>query len=417
MRPSLRRLTTSRRAPVALAAAALVAALLAPVLAAPARAQRQPEPGPAPAPRVDEARRVNGRVVRPGPKENLPVGVAGIMVTLHRVGPDGAGPLDSMRTAADGRYRFSYRATGSADAVYFTSVTFDGIAYFSSPTRAALTYEGDASITVFDTTSRPLRIKVAGHHYVVAAPRPDGQREVAEVLELQNDSSVTLVSGDSAHPTWRVHLPPGATDARVTESDIAPGAAEVGRDEVRVYAPLSPGIRQLALLYVLPASAFPLRVPVEWPTTVLEVLAEEPTADVSGARLTKRDTASTSGRTFQRWLAEDVPASAVVSIGFHESAAAREHRIVVVLGTLVAALMAAALFVAFGRRTPKRAVAATPGFSADARESLVREIALLDASWERDPLRTPERAAEYDERRRALKARLAALLAAERAEG
>lgn len=412
MRPLLRRLTTARRAGLALVAALVLGA-------GSARAQQQPQPGSTAAPPVNEARRINGRVVRPGPKGQDLVGVPGIMVTLHRVGPDGAGPLDSMRTAGDGRYRFAYRATGSADAVYFTSVMFDGIAYFSSPTRAAMTYEGDASITVFDTTSRPLAIKVAGHHFVVAAPRPDGKREVAEVFELLNDTSLTLVSSDSARPTWLVHLPPGATETHVTESDIAPGAADVTRDEVRVFAPLSPGIRQLALMYVLPKSSFPLQLPVVWPTRVLEVLAEEPTADVSGASLTKRDTASTAGRTFQRWLAEDVPASAVVSIDFRESAAARQHRIVVVVGSVLAALMAAALFVAFGRRKPRPATApaATPGFSADAHESLVREIALLDASWERDPLRTPERAAEYDERRRALKARLAALLAAERGQG
>lgn len=416
MRPLLRRLTSLSRAGRVVAAAAALAAALAAAAAPGARAQA-PAPGSAAAPTVNEARRVNGRVVRPGPKGEDIVGVPGIMVTLHRVGPDGAGPLDSMRTAADGRYRFAYRATGSADAVYFTSVMFDGIAYFSSPTRAATTYEGDASITVFDTTSRAVRIKVAGHHFVVAAPRPDGMREVAEVLELQNDTSVTLVSSDSTRPTWTVHLPPGAAETRVTESDIAPGAADVRQGEVRVYAPLSPGIRQLALLYVLPRSDFPLRIPVEWPTTVLEVLAEEPTAEVSGARLTRRDSASTGGRTFQRWLAEDVPASGVLSIDFRESAAAREHRIVIVLGSLVAALMAAALFVAFRRRAPSAAATGIPGFSADARESLVREIALLDASWERDPLRTPERAAEYDERRRALKTRLAELLAVERGAG
>jgi len=406
VRSLLRRLTSAGLA---------LGALLA--LGASAAHAQQPVPGSTASPPVNEARRVNGRVVRPGPKGEDVVGVPGIVVTLHRVGPDGAGPLDSMRTEADGRYRFSYRARGSADAVYFTSVMFDGIAYFSSPTRAAMTYEGDASITVFDTSSRNVHIKVAGHHFVVAAPRPDGRREVAEVFELQNDTAVTLVSGDTAHPTWRVHLPTGATDARVTESDISPGAADVRPGEVRVYAPLSPGIRQLALMYVLPKSSFPLQIPVEWPTTVLEVLAEEPTAEVSGARLTKRDTASTGGRTFQRWLAEDVPANGVISIDFRESAAAREHRIVTILGSLVAALMAAALFVAFRRRAPRPVVAATPGFSADARESLVREIALLDASWERDPLRTPERAAEYDERRRALKARLAELLAAERGAG
>lgn len=398
--------------------ATLVAAALACAIGAPRALAAQggvPDTGAPPAPAVNEARRIEGRVVRPGPKGEGLVGVPDVVVTIHRVGPDGAGPIDSMRTRRDGRYAFDYRATGSGDAVYFTSVSFDGIAYFSSPTRTALTREGDASITVFDTTSRGVHVHVAGHHLVFAAPRPDGMREVAEVYELQNDTSVTLVSPDSAHPTWIAHLPSGAAEARVTESDIAPGATAVAGGAVRVYAPLSPGIRQLAFMYVLPKSAFPLSVPVEAPTAVLEVLAEEPNADISGARLSRRDSASTGGRTFQRWLGQDVPANAVLSIGFHESASARQHRIIVVLGTTLAALMAAALVVAFRRRGAR--APASPRFSADARESLVREIAILDAEFEREASRTPERVAAYEERRRALKARLAELLAAERGAG
>src|SRR5512146_1123695 len=94
------------------------------LLAAPARAQ-QPSPGAPdsgasavqPAPDDAGPQLVRGRVVRPGRRDVVPVG--GIWVTLHRVGSDTAGPLDSLRTGASGRYAFHYRRTGSADAVYF----------------------------------------------------------------------------------------------------------------------------------------------------------------------------------------------------------------------------------------------------------------------------------------------------------
>ena len=42
--------------------------------------------------------------------------VANVWVTLHRVAAVGAGPMDSTRTGADGRYAFAFRA-GPADSV------------------------------------------------------------------------------------------------------------------------------------------------------------------------------------------------------------------------------------------------------------------------------------------------------------
>ena len=49
-------------------------------------------------------------------------GVGGVMVTLHRVGPDRSGPVESMRTRGDGSYAFRYQPTGSEDAIYFVSL-------------------------------------------------------------------------------------------------------------------------------------------------------------------------------------------------------------------------------------------------------------------------------------------------------
>ena len=49
-------------------------------------------------------RRVDGRVVR-GTREG-PQPLANQWVTLHRVGPDRAAPLDSMRTGTTGVYGF-----------------------------------------------------------------------------------------------------------------------------------------------------------------------------------------------------------------------------------------------------------------------------------------------------------------------
>jgi hypothetical protein len=47
--------------------------------------------------------------------------VSSAWVVLHRVGPDRAGPIDSVQSDARGRFSFNYERTGSADAVYFVS--------------------------------------------------------------------------------------------------------------------------------------------------------------------------------------------------------------------------------------------------------------------------------------------------------
>jgi len=49
------------------------------------------------------------------------VAVANAWVTLHRVGTDHAGPVDSTHTSASGHYVFHYKRTGATDAIYFVS--------------------------------------------------------------------------------------------------------------------------------------------------------------------------------------------------------------------------------------------------------------------------------------------------------
>lgn len=68
-----------------------------------------------------------------GEAKGGPKPIDGVRVVLHRVGPDQAGPLDSALTGPRGEYHFRYHTSGSPDAVYFVSASYDGIAYFSTP--------------------------------------------------------------------------------------------------------------------------------------------------------------------------------------------------------------------------------------------------------------------------------------------
>lgn len=404
---------------VVVAAMALVAAALG---APAATAAQAPDSTSARAGNAGEPlRHIAGHLMLGTAKGLRPL--AGRKVTLHRVGPDHAGPLDSALTRRDGSYAFAYRPSGSPDAVYFVSASYGGIAYFSEPTRGENASGDAAAITVFDTTSGPVPIRLAGHHFVVSAPGPDGRRDVAEVLDLANDTSVTVVSPDGTKPVWVGHLPAGAKDIRVNPSaDISPDAVSFRHDSVVLVAPLSPGIRQLSFVYSLGSDAFPLKVPVEQPTSVLEVLTEEPKAQVSVAHLREVNPVAADRRTFRRFLAEDVPGDAVLTVDVPAPNVARSVYIAI-LAAVFGTAMLAALGVAFARRGRARVAAAVASGNgaapvaaptASTAEDLIREIATLDARAERAPALSEEERARYVAEREALKARLATALAAER---
>ena len=113
-------------------------------------------------PQDTTTRRVDGQIVTGTREGTRPV--AGQWVVLHRVGQDRAGPIDSMQTTANGRYHFAFRASGDTSALYFASTTYGGVAYFTSPLRGDIVRGDDAAITVFDTTSGPVGIRVNAIH-------------------------------------------------------------------------------------------------------------------------------------------------------------------------------------------------------------------------------------------------------------
>lgn len=244
-----------------------------------------------------------GRVIRAGGGAEDPVPHA--WVVLHRLGSDGAGPLDSVRTGADGRYRFQYRRVGDQTALYVASTTYGGIAYFAPPFRAATVTGDDATITVFDTTSAAVPMRVEGRHFVVSQAH-DGTREVLEVYELANDATYTVIA-HGTRPVWSAAVPEGATRFVPGEGESARGAIELRDGRAELFAPVAPGLKQVSFRYQLPVRDFPLTVGLPTATSVLEVLVEEPRARVSGAKLKEVAPGEAEGRRFRRFLAQDVP--------------------------------------------------------------------------------------------------------------
>jgi hypothetical protein len=386
------------------------------LLAAPRPVVAQQSAAPAPAASAPQAPSsagtnalVEGRVVRPSERGEVPV--PGAMVTIHRVGPDSAGPIDSVRTDAAGRYTFHFRRWGSTDALYFAASVYRGIAYFSAPLRGAAVRDDDAEIVVFDTTTRPVRFTVQGHHLVVGAPRPTGLRDIVEVYELSNDTVVTAIGRDSLTPVWSAPLTQGARNFVASAGDVAASAIVARDGRVLLIAPFSPGVKQISFSYALGPDAFPLQLTLDRPNALLEVLVEEPGAQVRAPSLRSQGNATTEGRTFKRFLAQNAPQGEQVRIEVPSSAAAARSTVVIALAVGLVLAMIGALAVAYRRGGSVRRVPQPR----DAAETLAAAIAALDARREANDPSLP--AAEYEAQRAALKARLADALAGPASSG
>lgn len=349
---------------------------------------------------------VEGRVVRPVVTGE--VGVPDVWVTIHRVGPDSAGPLDSMRTDNYGRYKFTYKRFGDATALYFAASVYKGIAYFSAPFRGGAVKGDEAEIVVFDTTTHPIRYTIQGHHLVVGAPRPTGLRDIVEVYEVSNDTVVTAIGRDSLTPVWSAPLPKGATGFTAGQGDVSASSLQRRGDSVVLLAPFSPGVKQLSFTYSLDQRAFPIDFTLDKQIGLLEVLLEEPGAQVRSPSLRSQGNATTQGRTFKRFLAQNPPAGERVRIDVPSTAFAARSTLVTVLIVGIVLVMVVALWIAYRRGLVNRPAAAR-AHPEESVATLASAIAALDARREaNDPSLS---SADYDAERAALKARLAAKLA------
>ena len=385
---------------------------------------------PASAKATDDVRTVDGRVRRPVAQglDTTDMGpAANTWVTVHRVGPDSAGPLDSVRSDASGHYRLRWRTFGNTDAMYFASVTWHGIAYFTPPLRDRNTRGDAAEITVFDTTSRTFPLHIKGRHVIVSAPDSTHLCTVIEVFELENDSLRTLVSPATrtAAATWSVRIPTAAQDVHATEGEISKDAFSAVSGRVSVFAPMAPGIKQVSFSYRVPSGRFPLSIPIDADAVVVEVLLEDAQGRAQGAGMVAVDPVTMENRTFRRFLAQDVRAGSSLVLRIPNGRGIpRKGFLVAVLLTLGSAML-----LALGMRTrttPVPTVPVAPPRARDAlaSERLAQEIAMLDVAHARASTNTnvsasatPHDPGAHAVRRATLMAALRAALADEAPSG
>lgn len=346
---------------------------------------------------------IEGRVYTPAPDGDVSA-VSGSWITLHRVAPGDAGPLDSTRTDATGRYSISYRRVATDSAVFFVSASHDGITYFSSPLPDADVRGEDADMVVYDTTSTGVSLTVRGRHVIVGALDSTRRHPVVEIFDILNDTTVTLVaSGERA--TWQTVLPDGAQDVRLTAGDISPDAVVVRDGRIGIFSPMTPGVRQIGFAYSLPVSSFPMSLPAEQPVALLELLIEDPMATVVGPTVEPADSVEAEGRTFRRFMGQDVPTGSVIRVDVPAPPAAPRTlyytTIVIALGML--------MLLALGRsvRRHRSMPLALPGsgMTGDA-DDLAARIAALDAAFQRRRNPTEVERQEYLRTRGGLKAML-----------
>jgi hypothetical protein len=342
--------------------------------------------------------RTSGRVVRVASGDTVPAGR--VPVVLHRVGRTAQGPIDTVRADAGGR--FAFRFTADTAAAYLLSVRYDGIEYFSAPIASNPSRPDTAVVILVADTSSTAPVRTRERTLLISRPDESGTRPVVDWLVLQNAGERTRIAPDSGRPSWGTLLPPEAQNVELADvklSQFSPEALEFRHDSVLLFAPLSPGQKELVLQYHIPGALRNFSVPVGVGTDSVFVLLEEGSARVVRPRLSITDSQRLDGRPFRRWAGVMGDAA---SLELRFPPAPLSPRLVLLLLVSLLALGFAALAVVTLRRRPLPTT----------HYPLVDAIARLDAArLEHGGVLSPSEEEQYQAERARLKDALARALA------
>ena len=342
-------------------------------------------------------------------------------VVLHRVGERVQGPVDSQRSDAGGRFRFTVPPPDSSD-VLVVSTRHHGIGYFSEPLQPSQGAPAPLVLAVFDTSATGVPLHVGMRHVVLTSER-NGVRRVLDIFQVANTGGATRVGRDSAAPVWSARLPEGVVSPQPGEGDLPPATIRFDEGRVLVAAPFPPGLKQVVVTYDLPNDARSLTVPIDQPTERLELFVEDSTSVPTGGDLYPDDPVNIEGRTFRRYAADSLAAGDTPAISLSAVASRRRDTTWVVIVVAALTLAGATWYVV--RRRPQAPVStgAPAGprrprgrrhseLAAEPDERLTAMIAALDDRFAGREQDTPAPAWQtYQQRRAELKEELARRLA------
>jgi hypothetical protein len=334
--------------------------------------------------------------------DTIPVG--GAAVVLHRVARTAQGPLDSV--SADSRGRFAFRFPTDTTAAYLLSVRYQGIQYFSQAVASNPGRPDTAVVILVADTSSAAPVIARERTLLLSRADESGTRAVVDWVVLSNPGERTRVAGDSLRPSWGAPLPPDAQSVQLADAALSQFSAEAldfRRDSVVLFAPISPGQKELVLQYRIPGGLRRLSVPLTAGLDSLFVLLEEQGASVIVPRLSARDSQQLDRRVFQRWAG--VPGGATsLEIAFPATPLSARLALPLLVGfTALGFAVLALLTLRRHRQGPPH-----PIYLADA-------IARLDAAWlERGSERLPGEEERYLAERARLKQALEQALAGAR---
>ena len=281
--------------------------------------------------------------------------LANAVVVLHRMASANAGPIDSVRSDARGRYRMALRNPDSTSG-YVVSVWYDSIAYFSLP----VTVGGLPAIHVEDIVAFPASrtgppLRLARRLATISAATTDGSRQVLEILELENPGQSTRITDDTLAPTWAGRLPEHTGQYRAGQGDVSPEAVRFRNDSVLIYAPIPPGpVKQLSYDYTLAAGARAFIVPIDQPTVEVNLLVEDTTAMVIANKLESFGLKEIEGRKFAAYRAGPLAAGDRVEIRLPAGKFRAQGLLPYVIGVLAAGMIAALIWALRRRPAPPR---------------------------------------------------------------
>ncbi len=323
--------------------------------------------------------------------------LAGRWVVLHAVGPADGAAVDSQRTDRAGRYVIRI-ASGDTSATYLTSVEHQSVGYFSEPFQLPRSgTETVPPLVVYDTSATGAPIAIAERHVLVRRPDQSGRR-VVELFVLVNRGRHTRVAVDSVSPVWQTAITPLAREFEIGLTDLGSDGIEYRDDTLAVFAPISPGERQVLVGYLLALDVDTMAIAIDQPIERFSVLLEDSLASLDAPALTLRGVEDLDGTPLRRYGAESVGPGGVVVVRF--GAGRDQGPSVVWILVPIAAVVLVGVFALWWGRVRRSSATATADPAA-----LAAEIAALDAG------RGSMDEETYRARRAELKARLSAALA------